>query len=88
MTDEPINLLSHGPTTFAPLGSIVHARSGDKANNSNVGFFVRHDDEYPWLRTVLSVATIKQLLGDDWFKGNPARRVERVEFPGINAVHL
>lgn len=87
-TSSPIDLLSLGPTEFAPLGSIVHARSGDKANNSNVGFFVRHGDEYPWLRTLLSVQKLKQLLGDDWFKSDPNRRVERVEFPQINAVHL
>ncbi|KAF6825814.1 hypothetical protein CPLU01_10011 [Colletotrichum plurivorum] len=87
-TVDPIDLLSLGPTEFVPLGSVVHARSGDKADNSNVGFFVRHGDEYPWLRMLLTVARLKQLLGDDWFKNDPNRRVERVEFPGINAVHF
>ncbi|RSL93963.1 hypothetical protein CEP52_012925 [Fusarium oligoseptatum] len=77
-----------GATEWAPLGSVVHARSGDKGDNSNVGFFVRNDDEYPWLRNLLTVSKIKQLFGDDWFKGNPDRRVERVEFPGVNAVHF
>ncbi|EFQ25739.1 uncharacterized protein GLRG_00883 [Colletotrichum graminicola M1.001] len=87
-TADPIDLFSLGPTEFAPLGSIVHARSGDKADNSNVGFFVRNEDEYPWLRTLLTVSRLKQLLGDDWFNNNPDQRLERVEFPGINAVHL
>lgn len=87
-TYGPVDMLTFGPTEFAPLGSIVHARSGDKGDNSNVGFFVRHDDEYPWLRNLLSIVRIKQLFGDDWFKGDTNRRVERVEFPGINAVHL
>lgn len=88
-TAEPIDtLLTYGATEFAPLGSVVHARSGDKADNSNVGFFVRHDDEYPWLRTLLSTERLRGLFGEDWFKGNPGRRVERVEFPGIRAVHL
>ncbi|KAH0830863.1 hypothetical protein FOPE_02009 [Fonsecaea pedrosoi] len=87
-TEDPIDLQSLGPTEKAPLGSIVHARSGDKADNSNIGFFVRHDDEYPWLKTYLTVSRLKELFGDDWQKGNPDRRVERVEFPGINAVHL
>ncbi|KAK1853847.1 DUF1446 domain protein [Colletotrichum chrysophilum] len=87
-TAEPIELISLGPTEFAPLGSIVHARSGDKADNSNVGFFVRHRDEYAWLRSFLTVTRLKQLFGDDWYKINPNRRVERIEFPGINAVHL
>lgn len=87
-TAEPVDLLQYGPTEFVPLGSVVHARSGDKADNSNVGFFVRHDDEYPWLRMLLSTSKVKSLFGDDWFKGDTSRRVERVEFPGINAVHL
>lgn len=87
-TAEPVDLLSFGPTEFAPLGSIVHARSGDKGDNSNVGFFVRDASEYPWLRTLLSVDKLKQLLGDDWHSGNPNRRVERIEFPTINAVHF
>jgi len=89
VTAAPVDLVSLGPTEFVPLGSIVHARSGDKANNSNVGFFVRHADEYPWLCTVLTVECLKQLFGDDWFTaGHPSRRVERVEFPGILAVHF
>lgn len=87
-TKNPIDLFSLGPTEFVPLGSIVHARSGDKADNTNVGFFVRHEDEYPWLCTLLTVEKLKQLLGDDWHKGKPDRRVERVEFRNINAVHL
>ncbi|CAG9993080.1 unnamed protein product [Clonostachys byssicola] len=85
---EPADLLSFGPTKFTALGTIVHGRSGDKGDNSNVGFFVRNEDEYEWLRSLLSVATFKKLLGNDWFKGNTDRRVERVEFPGILAVHF
>ncbi|WZH40963.1 DUF1446 domain-containing protein [Fusarium acuminatum] len=87
-THGPVDMLTFGPTEWAPLGSVVHARSGDKGDNSNVGFFVRNDDEYAWLRNLLTVSKLKQLFGDDWFKGNPDRRVERVEFPGINAVHF
>ena len=81
-------LSSFGPTVSAPLGSIVHARSGDKANNSNVGFFVRHDDEYPWLQSLLTVDKLKALFGDDWEVGDTSRRTERCEFPNLLAVHL
>ncbi len=87
-TENPIDLSSLGPMVRAPLGSIVHARSGDKADNSNIGFFVRHEDEYPWLKTFLTVDRLKALFGQDWFKCDPSRRVERVEFPKILAVHL
>ncbi|KUJ15964.1 DUF1446-domain-containing protein [Mollisia scopiformis] len=79
---------SFGPTVSAPLGSIVHARSGDKANNSNVGFFVRHEDEYSWLQNLLSVDKLKSLFGDDWEGGDTSRRVERCEFPNLLAVHF
>jgi hypothetical protein len=83
-----VDVNSFGPVEAAPLGSIVHARSGDKANNSNIGFFVRHEDEYPWLQNFLTVDRLKVLFGDDWIKGDPNRRVERCEFPNILAVHL
>ena len=87
-TSAPVELASFGPTCKEPLGSIVHGRSGDKADNSNVGFFVRHTDEYPWLQSLLTVERLKELFGEDWSRGNAERRVERVEFPGILAVHL
>lgn len=87
-TLNTINLDSFGPMESAPLGSVVHARSGDKANHSNIEFFVRHEDEYPWLQNFLTVHGLKMLFGDDWLKGDPNRRVEHCEFPNILAVHL
>src|ERR1700710_2060236 len=87
-TKIPTILSSFGRTQQAPLGSIVHARSGDKANNSNVGFFVRHEDEYPWLQSLLTIERLKELFGDDWKGGDTERRVERCEFPNVLAVHL
>lgn len=84
-TQNPIDLVDFGPTTQAPLGSIVHARSGDKANNSNIGFFVRHPDEYPWLQSFLTIPRLQWLFGKDWKDG---LKVERCEFPGILAVHF
>lgn len=80
--DESVELessSSFGPTTVAPLGYVVHARSGDKSSDCNVGFYVRHDDEFEWLRSLLSVAKVKQLLQDDYNGG----RIERFELPNI-----
>ncbi|KAF9042787.1 DUF1446-domain-containing protein [Hymenopellis radicata] len=71
-------------TVRGPLGWIVHARSGDKGGNVNVGFYVRHEDEYPWLRSLLSHKKMVELLSKE-FVGN---KIERVEFPGIWAVHF
>ncbi|KAK7215925.1 hypothetical protein V2G26_003928 [Clonostachys chloroleuca] len=75
---------SFGPTVRAPIGYIVHARSGDKGSDSNVGFFVRHEDEWDWLRSILTVAMLKQLLGEDY----GGDRIFRFELPNIWAVHF
>jgi len=84
-TKHAVPLESFGQTKTVPLGTIAHARSGDKGNNVNVGFFVRSDSEYPWLQSFLTVARLQQLFGDDW---NESFRVERCEFPYIRAVHF
>ncbi|KAL4957311.1 hypothetical protein BDW69DRAFT_191742 [Aspergillus filifer] len=52
----------HGPTTRGPLGWLVHARSGDKGPDANCGFWVRHADEYDWLRETLSLENMAGLL--------------------------
>jgi len=67
---SPASLSSFGQTVEGPLGWIVHARSGDKGSNCNVGFWVSHNDEWEWLRSLLSIDTIKQLLADE-YKGKP-----------------
>lgn len=73
-----------GPTTYGPLGWLVHARSGDKGSNANAGFWVRHRDEWDWLRSTLSVETVKNLLGDE-YKG---KKIDRFELPNLLAVHF
>lgn len=85
-TDEDSKeaLADYGPTTNGPLGWIVHARSGDKGGNANVGFFVRNEDEYAWLKALLSKKKLIELLAGEYEKN----RIERVEFPGMLAVHF
>lgn len=73
-----------GPTTRGALGWIVHARSGDKGSNANVGFWVRTREEWDWLRSILSVETIKRLLTDE-YKG---KKIDRFELPNMFAVHF
>jgi hypothetical protein len=60
-------------------------RSGDKGGNANIGLYVRHEDEYDWLRTFLDLERFKYLLGDEL---KVIRELERVEFPGLLAVHF
>jgi hypothetical protein len=83
-TTTPADLSIFGTTTRVPLGTVVHARSGDKGSDCNVGFWVRHRDEYAWLQTLLSTEFIKQLLAEEY----NGKRIERCEFPGLKAVHF
>jgi hypothetical protein len=83
-TMNPVPLESFGPTTRAPLGYIVMGRSGDKSSDANVGFFVRYQDEWDWLRSLLSLHKIKELLGKEY----TGKRIDRFEMPGIRAVHF
>lgn len=83
-TAPGVDLASFGPTTRAPLGYITMGRSGDKSSNANLGVFVRHDDEWDWLRTTLSTAKLRELLGKD----DKGRKIERSEMPNIRAVHF
>lgn len=74
-----------GHTTAVRLGDVALARSGDKGSNLNVGVFVHTAQEWDWLRTFLSRARMRQLLGKD---ADDGYAIERVEFPQIFAVHF
>jgi hypothetical protein len=82
-TQDPVDPTSWGPSVRSPLGYVVHARSGDKGSDANVGFFVRHEDEWDWLRSTLTVAKVKELLGRD-YNGD---RIFRFELPAIHGKH-
>ncbi len=90
-TSDPIDLSTFGPTKRLPLGILVHARSGDKGSDDNCGFWIssqspQHKEKYTWLRNLLSVETIKQLLGKDY---DPSRvKIERFELPNLGGVHF
>jgi hypothetical protein len=83
-TRNPVDLSSFGPTTRAPLGYVVLGRSGDKSSNCNLGLFVRRDDEYKWLQSLLSVEKMRELLGKD----DSGKNIDRCEMPNIRAVHF
>ncbi|KXT17708.1 hypothetical protein AC579_9033 [Pseudocercospora musae] len=92
-TSGPAKLSAFGETVRAPLGSIVLGRSGDKASDCNVGLFVRpspNDELWEWLRTILTVEKIKELLGPEEIQkfGKPELRMDRFEMPNIRAVHF
>lgn len=76
---SPLPLDSFGPTSNVPLGYTVHARSGDKGSDANIGFFVSEADEYDWLRSLLTTEYLKVLLQNSYTGG----RIERFELPNI-----
>ena len=85
VTTNIVDPKTFGATTQAPLGAIVHGRSGDKGSDCNVGFWVRHQDEYAWLQNLLSTSFVQNYLLGQEYKGG---RIERFEFPGLQAVHF
>ena len=90
-TDEPVDMKSFGPTQRLPLGTIVYARSGDKGSDCNCGLWVRHQEEYSWLRNLLSVDNIKLLLGKEYSHPpapRPRPEIERFELPNLKGVHF
>jgi len=67
----------------ASLGEIVHARSGDKGGDANLGVWVRDREAWEWLRSTLTVDELRRLL--------PETRdlaIERYEFPNLGAVNF
>ncbi len=66
-----------------PLGRIAGARSGDKGGNANVGFWVRSDEAYAWLRRELTVDRFRELLTEAAPLG-----VQRYELPNLRALNF
>ncbi|KAF2731149.1 DUF1446-domain-containing protein, partial [Polyplosphaeria fusca] len=91
-TVGPVPLTQFGETVRAPLGSVVLGRSGDKGSDCNVGFFVRHDDEFEWLRSFLTIEKVKELLGPEEYGGagvgEERGRIDRFEMGNVRAVHF
>ncbi|KAH7391176.1 hypothetical protein DE146DRAFT_663685 [Phaeosphaeria sp. MPI-PUGE-AT-0046c] len=87
-TSSPADLSSFGETVRAPLGYIVAGRSGDKASDCNCGFFVRHDDEWDWLRSFMTIDRVKELLGPEEWQGKGSKPIDRFEMPHLRAVHF
>ena len=83
-TNHPSQQYSTMETVLAPFGRVVLGRSGDKSSDVNVGFFVRQQDEWDWLRSWLTRVKLIELIGSD-YKDTP---IERFEISGLRAVHF
>ncbi len=51
-----------GPTTTAPLGRVIGARSGDKGGNANLGVFARSPEAFAWIDEMLTTERLRDLL--------------------------
>jgi hypothetical protein len=51
-----------GPVVRAPLGSVLGARSGDKAGNATLGVWARDDAGHAWLRSWWGQERLRALL--------------------------
>ncbi|MEU8436112.1 acyclic terpene utilization AtuA family protein [Streptomyces sp. NPDC029216] len=72
-----------GPTTRAPLGVLVGARSGDKGGDANIGVWVETDAAWEWLRDTLTVEALQTLLPE-----TAPLAVARHDLPNLRALNF
>jgi Acyclic terpene utilisation family protein AtuA len=65
------------------LGEIVHARSGDKGGDANLGVWIHARDAWEWLESTLTVDELRRLLPET--RDLP---VTRYELPNLGAVNF
>lgn len=72
-----------GDVVRAPLGRVAAARSGDKGGDANIGVWVRSDEQWQWLRALLTTELLRELLPE-------AREldIERHELPNLWALNF
>jgi hypothetical protein len=67
----------------ATLGEIVHARSGDKGGDANLGVWVRDAHAWEWLESTLTVDELRRLLPE-----TRELAISRYELPHLGAVNF
>jgi len=78
--DEPYDA---GETFEGPLGLLVHARSGDKGGNANVGLWAAEPAAWPWLRATMTTGQLRELLPE-----TADLAIDRYELPNLRAVNF
>jgi hypothetical protein len=80
---HPLRAPSTDELVVVSLGEMVHARSGDKGGDANLGVWVRDRVTWDWLRSTLTVDELRHLL--------PEARdlaISRYELPYLCAVNF
>jgi len=72
-----------GPTTFAPLGRLFGARSGDKGGDANLGVFARSDEAWAWLDSYLSESELRRLLPE-----TKPLAIDRYRLPALRSLNF
>jgi Acyclic terpene utilisation family protein AtuA len=72
-----------GPTVDGPLGRLVHARSGDKGGNANVGLWVSDQAAWPWLAATVTTERLRALLPEAAMLA-----IDRHELPNLRALNF
>lgn len=65
------------------LKEIAHARTGDKGEISNISVIPYKEQDYEWLKEVLTAEKVK-----DWFRDICRGEVTRYELEGIKALNF
>ncbi|KAK3071673.1 hypothetical protein LTR53_008213 [Teratosphaeriaceae sp. CCFEE 6253] len=84
------DLATFGETVDIPLGDIALGRSGDKGANVNCGLFVPASEDptgekWDWLRSIMTKAQMRKMMGTDW---RDWYHIERCEMVEMRAVHF
>lgn len=82
LPDGPVTV-HDGPTSRAPLGTVVGARSGDKGGDANLGVWARTDAGFAWLRSYLDSAQLRRLLPEC-----APLAIDRHELPNLRALNF
>jgi hypothetical protein len=72
-----------GELVVAPLGEVVHARSGDKGGDANLGVWVHDREGWEWLRSTLTVGELRRLLPE-----TRDLEITRYELANLGAVNF
>ena len=72
-----------GPTVSVALGDLVHARSGDKGGNANVGMWAKNETIHDWLEEHMTAERFSALV-----PGTTPDRVTRVPLPNLKALNF
>ena len=80
---QSVRTSSTDELVIASLGEVVHARSGDKGGDANLGVWVHDRAAWEWLKSTLTVDELRRLLPE-----TRELAISRYELPNLGAVNF